>query len=189
MHVFSSTSYLSPKLNGRSSETGKGKGVYALKAIPKNEILAVWGGEVVTGQQFNALDRDSKRLALQIEENQYLVSTQEGVADWINHSCQPNAGISGQVTLVAIREIKVEEEICYDYAMTDGSDYDEFTCGCHSEFCRKQVVGNDWARPDLWKRYDGYFSNYLQRRIDIRKGTLISHSKIRMETDRVKEVK
>jgi hypothetical protein len=28
------------------------------------------------------------------------------------------------------------------------------------------VTGDDWKRPDLQQRYEGYFSLYLQRRID-----------------------
>jgi hypothetical protein len=28
------------------------------------------------------------------------------------------------------------------------------------------VTGSDWALPELQKRYKGYFSPYLQRRID-----------------------
>jgi hypothetical protein len=28
------------------------------------------------------------------------------------------------------------------------------------------VSGSDWSRPELWKKYDGYFSPYLARRIE-----------------------
>jgi hypothetical protein len=28
------------------------------------------------------------------------------------------------------------------------------------------VTGEDWKRPELWARYDGYFSAYLQKRIE-----------------------
>ena len=49
--------------------------------------------------------------------------------------------------------------------MTDGSAYDEFDCGCGAKLCRKRVTGNDWRLPELWQRYDGYFSTYLERRI------------------------
>ena len=28
------------------------------------------------------------------------------------------------------------------------------------------MTGHDWKRPELWARYAGYFSAYLQRRID-----------------------
>lgn len=63
-------------------------------------------------------------------------------------------------------DIAPGEEICLDYAMCDGSAYDEFECGCGSPNCRGYVSGDDWKRPELWERYKGYFSPYLQRRID-----------------------
>jgi hypothetical protein len=73
--------------------------------------------------------------------------------------------MSGQIGLIAIRDIEVGEEVCLDYAMCDGSDYDEFECSCGAPNCRGRITGEDWKRPELWERYDGYFSPYLQRRI------------------------
>ena len=48
----------------------------------------------------------------------------------MNHSCDPNCGIVGAVLLVAMRDIEPGDEICFDYAMTDTDDYDEFECTC-----------------------------------------------------------
>ena len=86
--------------------------------------------------------------------------------DYFNHSCSPNAGLSGQTVLVALQPIAAGEEVCFDYAMTDGSPYDEFRCTCGSPHCRGQITGNDWKIPALWEHYAGRFSPYLQKRID-----------------------
>ena len=56
-------------------------------------------------------------------------------------------------------------EVTIDYAMCDGSPYDEFDCACGSAACRGRVSGEDWRNPSLWARYAGHFSPYLQRRI------------------------
>ena len=40
------------------------------------------------------------------------------------------------------------------------------TCQCGGPDCRGRITGNDWQLPDLWERYRGHFSPYLQRRID-----------------------
>jgi hypothetical protein len=104
---------------------------------------------------------------LQIEEGFYLEtpSTLEP-ADCFNHSCDPNLGFTGQIGLRAIRDIEPGEELTFDYAMCDGSPYDEFDCYCGGAHCRGRVTGEDWKRPELWVRYEGYFSPYLARRIE-----------------------
>ena len=160
-------SYLSPKLEGRQSSEKGGRGVFACTPIRAGEIVAVWGGDVMTGEELARLPQDRlTSLAVQVDEDLYLVTTKEGPGDWINHSCNPNAGLRGQITLVAMRDITPGEEVCIDYAMTDGSPYDEFECACGAPTCRGRVTGDDWRNPMLWAQYAGFFSPYLQRRIE-----------------------
>ena len=85
--------------------------------------------------------------------------------DLVNHSCDPNCGLVGAVLVVAMRDIEPGEEITFDYAMCDSTDYDEFDCSCDTQHCRKHVTGSDWKRPDLQHRYAGWFSSYLARKI------------------------
>jgi hypothetical protein len=160
------TGFISPKLEGKLIGGKGGRGVFARDKVRANDVLVVWGGEVVTGKMLNAMSEDKHRLSIQIEEDLYLVTANEGPADWVNHSCNPNAGLLGQVVLVALRDIRVGEEICFDYATSDGSPYDEFECGCGAKTCRHHVTGDDWKLPELQARYAGHFSPYIQRRID-----------------------
>ncbi len=161
------TSYLSPKLDARPSPSNGGYGVYALEAVHTGELLAVWGGDVVNSEQLAGLALRTQQHSIQVEENLYLIPTRPPEpADYVNHSCEPNAGLMGQITLVALRDIVPGEEVCFDYAMCDGSPYDEFECACGAPACRRRINRNDWARPELWERYNGHFSPYLQRRID-----------------------
>ena len=83
----------------------------------------------------------------------------------LNHSCEPNCGLVGQTLLVAMRDIAPGEEMCFDYAMCDASDYDEFRCLCEAPTCREVVTGSDWRDPDLRTKYHGWFSPYIARRI------------------------
>lgn len=139
----------------------------AREPIRRGELLAVWGGRIVTPAGLAEVPEDQRRYAVQVEEGLFLVHLDlPDPADFVNHSCDPNAGLNGQVALIAMRDIHPGEEICYDYAMSDGSSYDEFTCGCGSPRCRGRITGDDWRLPALRDRYAGYFSAYLQRRID-----------------------
>jgi hypothetical protein len=158
-------SWLSPKCAARKLENGQ-HGVFALAPIAQGEILSVWGGEIMTRAQVEQMPEKYQHYATQVEQDFYLSGISEDDADYFNHSCNPNAGMDGQIVLVAMRDIAPGEEICFDYAMTDGSDYDEFECHCGAPECRGVVRGSDWRNPALWEKYRGYFMPYLQRRID-----------------------
>lgn len=159
-------SYLTPKCEVRKNSEKGGHAVYAASHIQQGEVIAVWSGKLVASARLETLPPAVRRFSLQVEEDLYLVSlTNCEPADLINHSCEPNAGLLGQISLVAMRDIAPGEEITYDYATSDGSSYDEFSCGCGSELCRGRVSGDDWMRADLWNRYKGHYSPYLARRI------------------------
>lgn len=166
------SSYLSASLVGRACRAKGGKGVYARVDVPAGMLLVVWGGRVLTRHELEQRPRADRSLTLQVDDDAYLVSEVEGPADWVNHSCDPNAGMHGQISLVAMRAIRAGEEVCFDYAMSDATDYDEFDCVCGAPTCRGRISGSDWARTDLTRRYAGYFSPYIQRRIDARRPPL-----------------
>lgn len=160
------THHISHKLETRLRPEIGGYGVYATEVIEAGELLVMWGGEIVTAGQLDNLDPVARRHSIQVEEDMFLCPSQlPEPGDFINHSCDPNAGLSGQIGLVAVRRIEPGEEICYDYAMSDGTPYDEFTCECGSHLCRSRVTGNDWMLPELQIKYGKFFSPYLQRRI------------------------
>jgi uncharacterized protein len=160
------SSYLSSKLEARPKADGSGNGIFSLEPIHKDELIAVFGGVVYEWDAFIHLPERDRSLCIQVEDRLFLVPRPIGEGDYVNHSCNPNAGLSGQIGLVAMRDIKVGEEVCFDYAMSDTMPYDEFDCGCGQTTCRKHVTGNDWQRPELQKRYAGYFSPHVQRKIN-----------------------
>jgi hypothetical protein len=163
------SSYLSSKLEGRPKADGSGNGIFAIEPIKKGELAAVFGGVVYEWDAFINLPDRERSLCIQVEDRHFLVPRPIGEGDYVNHSCNPNAGLSGQIGLVAMRDIKVGEEVCFDYAMSDTMPYDEFNCGCGHPTCRGTVGGNDWQRPELQKRYAGFFSPHVQRRIDVQR--------------------
>jgi uncharacterized protein len=161
------THYISPKIQARANPAKGNYGLFARQPIRAGELLIVWGGIILTGEELEQYPPEKRMHSVQVEENLYQLSPCEPEpGDYINHCCAPNAGLSGQVAVVAMRDIAPGEEVCFDYAMSDGTPYDEFACACGAPNCRGQVTGDDWRRPDLQARYAGYFSPYLQRRID-----------------------
>lgn len=159
--------YLSPKLSAGQNLNKGQHGVYALQPISAGELLTVWGGVIVPYAALAELEPYQREQAIQVEEglHQAPFGASEP-ADYFNHSCNPNAGLDGQNCLAAMRDIAAGEEVCFDYATSDSTPYDEFACGCGESSCRGWISAQDWRRPDLWQRYAGYFSPYLQARID-----------------------
>jgi hypothetical protein len=150
----------------------QGKGLYATRAFAIGELLVVWGGRIITGADLAALPPDKRHWMLQIDEDLFQLTDplDIGGADYVNHSCSPNAGIMGHIALVALRPIGTGEEICFDYAMTDSTRYCEFQCWCGAPNCRGWVRADDWRRPELRRRYGRHFSPYLLRRMAVETG-------------------
>ncbi len=148
---------------------GAGFGSYALAPIPAGTIVAAFGGTPMDRVTFDLQNPERRSRSIQIDDDTFLLGPVEREpGDAVNHSCDPNCGMGGAAQVVAMRDIAVGEAITFDYAMADGSDYDEFDCVCGSAVCRGRVSENDWRRENLQDRYTGYFAPYLTRRIAYR---------------------
>ena len=157
--------WLTPKAQARNAG-GKGMGSYAIEPIAAGESVAAFGGWVADEAELRSLPAERISRTMQIDEHLYLVSGETAdPGDYVNHSCTPNCGLAGNMLVVAMRDIAVGEELTFDYAMSDGGDYDEFECLCGSVECRGVVTGRDWQLPELQLRYAGWFSPYLAKKI------------------------
>jgi SET domain-containing protein len=161
-------SYLSPKTKVRESKIHR-RGLFATADIAKDEIVAVKGGHIVDRKTLR--EKITPRLGpveIQIDDDLFIAPVTEEERElsmlYLNHSCDPNLGVRGEITFVAMRDIRAGEELTHDWAMTDDDDYSE-ECNCGVPDCRKILTGKDWQRPDLQRRYAGYFSAYLACKI------------------------
>jgi SET domain-containing protein len=157
---------LTPKAEVRLVGSRRGHGSFAIEPISAGEVVAAFGGWVVDRQQLVRASADRQARSIQIEDDLYLMSGDEPEpGDMVNHSCDPTCGLAGQIVVVALRDVRVGEELTFDYAMCDGYPEVLFRCECGSQRCRGEVTGDDWRRPDLQQRYRRHFSPYLERRM------------------------
>lgn len=162
-------SYLSPKVKIGQSKVGKG--IFAIKKIGKGELIADFengSGKFLPLEEADRIYEAGNDYMLQVDDNVFFVATGKNEledADFINHSCEPNCGIKERLKIVAIRSIEKGEEISFDYAMSESSDY-SMKCLCGKQKCRKFICGDDWKIRDLQKNYNGFFSGYLQKKIE-----------------------
>lgn len=172
MHNYS---FLSKKCLARKSEIN-GYGIFAIKPIAKLELIAAWGGMICSkkeiakrkGKKGNHLDHP-----VSIYDDLFLVPFENQLesADHFNHSCKPNAGIKGQILLVARRNIEANEEICFDYETTEIGLYDglPFNCTCGNKACRGKITGKAWKNNKFQRENLGYFSWYIEQKINLLK--------------------
>lgn len=135
---------------------GRGSGVFAVRHFQPLETVMI-----------GVFDQRSTRNhahASQVGEAKY--ATHAGVISLVNHSCEPNCGISvntsGAHDFVAMRAIKPDEELTFDYAMRNYRiEHFPKSCGCGTQSCRGSITG--WADllPEIKDRYAGFVAPYL----------------------------
>ena len=146
-----------------------GRGLFALEPIKKGEIIAIKKGDALTWKQLKKIGLP-EHYYLKVEDDVYMGPRTKKEAEnsliYINHSCNPNAGMKGKKTTIAIKNIKNGEEIVIDYAMCYHGGLSVMRCNCGSKNCRKKITADDWKNPELQKKYKGYFSLFIQTKIN-----------------------
>ncbi len=160
-------SFISSKTKKGLESSIHGKGFFAIDDIKKDEVIAIKKGYILTTTQLEEAGIGGN-VGLQIGDDAYIApSTEEEFEKsmiFINYSCDPNIGMKGGDTVVAMRDIHVGEELVIDYAMI-ANDNQTIECHCGSKECRKIITGKDWMKRELQEKYKGYFTDYIQSKI------------------------
>ena len=93
-----------------------------------------------TGKPMNyseTLGQKDESFALQVNDDEYIYLDKP--FRFINHSCEPNCGVTPDLHLVALVNIAEGEELTYDYSTTMSENSWEMTCSCRSKTCRGTV--------------------------------------------------
>ena len=157
--------------NIEARKTNRGFGLFATDTIFKDEIVSISGGRLMPKKEWERLvkEKNYDDHAYQVEDN-FVISPLDadnvGIDWYMNHCCHPNVGVKGQITFVALRDIQSGEELTYDYCMTESDPDYSFELSCDKDNCRKRLTGNDWKNKELQERYKGYFSKYIEDKID-----------------------
>lgn len=137
----------------------RGSGVFAARDISKDEIIAEFKGPLVKIEDMEGIPKEVWDHLFNIGVDEYVIAKEPAART--NHSCDPNAGIIRDVLLVAMRDIKKDEEITFDYSIITADNW-KLECKCGSPRCRK-VIGNYTDLPDELKRkYDKYTPDWIK---------------------------
>ena len=116
-------------------------GLCAARDIKKGKRIIEYKGKKITNKQ---ADEDSKYgydiTYLFILNKKYLLDGdfKFNKARLINHSCNPNCEVldesKSKIWITAMRDIKKNEELSYDYGFGFDSDYKDHICKCRSRW-------------------------------------------------------
>lgn len=168
MKKYNDKSWVSGKLEIRSSGI-HGQGVFTKQNIAKGEVVIIWGGEVVTSEDFHN-GNGQKHTNVGIGENIFLVTPnaeEKSVDDFMNHNCNANLWLDDEVTLTARFDIEADEELFFDYSieLVDEDYLMKNPCYCNAENCRKTITGKDWQLKQVQDLYKNHFSPFINERI------------------------
>jgi hypothetical protein len=139
-----------------------GKGLFADEDIKKGEHIQYIKGKPV--KKVVKSPRDSERIANWIGagKNRWM-KTAGTPFRFLNHSCGPNAAITGTKTLIAMEDIPSGREITIDYSMSDADPYYRINCRCGSKRCRKEIRAIYSVPKEVFQKHMPYIPRYFQR--------------------------
>lgn len=143
-----------------------GKGVFALRDFKKDELILRVTGKIIKAENYEGLPSHFKSHLFPFDKtgNKCKYFLPEKPWMYLNHSCNPNAGIKNNREIVATKEIKKGEEITFDYAMNNIDNW-EMECSCKAENCRKLIGSFDSLDEKTKRKYKDYILDCLKRKL------------------------
>ena len=145
----------------KSNIDRNGKGLYATQDIKEGTRIIDYVGKIITKKQTEESERfdNSKPIYLFNLNNRYDLDgdVKSNIARLINHSCSNNCDYEGKglkLWVVAVKNIKKNEELTCDYGFSYDSDYKQFPCKCSSKNCVGYIVreGSRWRINKKFKK-------------------------------------
>jgi hypothetical protein len=136
-----------------------GSSLFAAKDFKKDEVVFVAFGPLIT---------HATTYTIPIGPDLKIDPTQPSgnLCQYICHSCDPSCGIKNRTEIVAMRDIRKDEEITIDYGMIGyeyGGEISEVDriCKCGRSICRGKMGCYKELPREVRKKYKGYISDYL----------------------------
>lgn len=137
-----------------------GLGVNVGEPVKKGELISYIKGELKFKVNKNKRDALANPDWVGIAKNRWIDPAKP--YKFLNHSCNPSAGIKGRVGLVALRDMQEGEEITIDYSTIEGDPRWEMKCSCGERSCRKVIRSIQFIPRDQFEKYLPYVSTYFK---------------------------
>ena len=137
------------------------RGLYAAMNIKKNTKIIEYKGKIITVKETETnpkFDNDKAIYLFNLNKKYDLDGDfKYNTARLINHSCDPNCEVDGvglKLWIYAVKDIKKNDELTYDYGFSFDKDYKDFPCRCGAKKCVGFIVNSQsrWRIKKLMKR-------------------------------------
>jgi hypothetical protein len=137
-----------------------GRGVFALRRIPKGTRVIEYRGERISNEEADRRHEEANQgpftLLFEIDDSTIIDAGVRGnSARYINHSCSPNCEAvneDGRIFIEARRDIRPGEELSYDYRLETEEPITPslkatFGCNCGARRCRGTLLNVSSVAP------------------------------------------
>ena len=125
------------------------RGLYAAMNIKKNTKIIEYKGKIITVKETETNPKfdNNKAIYLFNLNKKYDLDGdfKYNTARLINHSCDPNCEVDGvglKLWIYAVKDIKKNDELTYDYGFSFDKDYKDFPCRCGAKKCVGFIVNS-----------------------------------------------
>jgi len=127
-----------------------GKGLFASIDIPKNTIVTRATGIPMNFAATLEL-KEKESHTLQTGPDQYILCDPPFL--YSNHSCNPNCGLTPNLELKTLRNIRQGQELLWDYSTSMLERHWTMPCNCGSANCRHIIRDFDQLPEKLQAKY------------------------------------
>jgi len=131
------------------------RSLYSRKTFAKDDVIAEFGAKETFDQP--------TYLTVQVSDNEHIELLPEYL-ECINHSCEPNCFFdTTRLELVALKDIKEDEELTFFYPSTEWDMDQAFKCVCGNKNCIGLVKGARYLSAENIAKYR--FTDYINGKL------------------------
>jgi hypothetical protein len=120
-------------------------------------------GEIIAGFSAGTIAAEPTYLTVQVGTGKH-ITLQPEFLQYINHSCDPNVFFNTTtMELVALKELKQEDEMTFFYPSTEWKMTQPFNCYCGSLRCLGEIQGAFYLSREAKANYR--FTDFIQQQL------------------------
>lgn len=146
--------------------------MFAVRSMKKGTIIGLnerFHEQLYSWSDYDQLDKQTKRMV-----DKFCASTKDGF--WapddinyippqfhMNHCCTGNVAFDEDDNFVIIKNVRADEELCFDYGLLITNPSFRLACKCGAVNCRGIITGNDWKDPVFRRKNIHIMSKDMRR--------------------------